>query len=119
MRRARDLAARELTVATARECGKCGRQVVSGQPDPCLGWLPGVDYACCGHGGSTGYVRFSNGVTIRFPVSKIEQPGEPVEVDEHGRRVVTLPWRTVDEPAVARSAVHPPQTQVRESPTTL
>jgi hypothetical protein len=21
-------------------------------PDPCLGWLPGVKFACCGHGSS-------------------------------------------------------------------
>lgn len=39
-------------------------------PDPCLGELPGVDFACCGHAGLTdqlgGYIAFSNGKTIRF-----------------------------------------------------
>jgi len=42
-------------------------------PDPCLGELPGVDFACCGHGGvpgttaiGTGYVAFNNGVVLRF-----------------------------------------------------
>jgi len=39
-------------------------------PDPCLGELPGVDYACCGHGGmiegERGYIAFSNGKVIRF-----------------------------------------------------
>jgi hypothetical protein len=35
--------------------------------------LPGVDFACCGHGGvpgttaiGTGYVAFNNGVVLRF-----------------------------------------------------
>lgn len=42
----------------------CGRGV-----DPCLGKLPGVKAACCGHGGKGncgGYIYFTNGVTIRF-----------------------------------------------------
>ncbi len=39
--------------------------------DPCIGKLPGVLFACCGHGGKTkanggGYIYFENGVTIRF-----------------------------------------------------
>lgn len=47
------------------------REIAAG-PDPCLGWLPGVDYACCGHGGVKheggigGYIKFTNGATIRF-----------------------------------------------------
>lgn len=39
-------------------------------PDPCIGELPGVDFACCGHAGlvkdAFGYVAFSNGKIIRF-----------------------------------------------------
>lgn len=39
-------------------------------PDPCLGELPGVDFACCGHGGmlktERGYIAFSNGKVLRF-----------------------------------------------------
>lgn len=34
--------------------------------DPCLGKLPGVKFACCGHGKRHGYMFFENGVTIRF-----------------------------------------------------
>lgn len=57
-------------------------------PDPCLGELPGVDFACCGHGGEpgttstgAGYIKFSNGVVLRFP-------GLGTEVtDKFGRRV--------------------------------
>lgn len=33
-----------------KECPKCGETVVRGQPDPCLGILPEVAHACCGHG---------------------------------------------------------------------
>ena len=33
-----------------RDCVACGACVKSDEPDPCLGWLDGVDYACCGHG---------------------------------------------------------------------
>lgn len=40
------------------------------RPDPCLGELPGVEFACCGHGGMVkeerGYIAFSNGVVLRF-----------------------------------------------------
>ena len=37
--------------------------------DPCLGKLPGVKAACCGHGGkgnSGGYLYFENGTVVRF-----------------------------------------------------
>lgn len=39
--------------------------------DPCLGELPGVKYACCGHGGrsgspTVGYIYFDNGKVARF-----------------------------------------------------
>lgn len=34
--------------------------------DPCLGKLPGVAFACCGHGDAKyAYIAFENGVTLR------------------------------------------------------
>jgi hypothetical protein len=33
-----------------RPCRACDRSVVEGEPDPCLGLIPGVSHACCGHG---------------------------------------------------------------------
>lgn len=47
-----------------RTCTKCGELCVRGEPDPCLGYLPGVAHACCGHGEPTkvAYVAFDNGV---------------------------------------------------------
>jgi hypothetical protein len=47
-------------------CPRCSLvRVETGGPDPCLGLLPGVKYACCGHGG-LGYISFENGKVIRF-----------------------------------------------------
>ena len=52
-----------------RPCAKCGIMFEGsniGEPDPCLGNLPGVDNACCGHGiPSESYVRFTSGVVLR------------------------------------------------------
>lgn len=46
-----------------RACTSCGLCVAHDQPDPCLGWLDGVDFACCSHGDEEyGYVLDSNGV---------------------------------------------------------
>lgn len=50
-------------------CPHCHMERKEDGHDPCLGALPGVEYACCGHGGhgySGGYVHFTNGKTIRF-----------------------------------------------------
>lgn len=46
-------------------CKVCGLDGAKDQPDPCLGCLPGVAFACCGHGYTNGYIAFENGVTIR------------------------------------------------------
>ncbi len=54
------------------KCPKCNRQITENGHDPCLANLPGVDYACCGHGTVEGYITFKNGITIRgnFKVEK-------------------------------------------------
>lgn len=42
-----------------RTCKACGLTVDPFEPDPCLGYLPGVVDACCGHGGErNAYVAF-------------------------------------------------------------
>jgi len=55
-----------------RACIKCKLKVNNDKPDPCLGYLPGVKYACCGHGVEEGYIMFENGKVIRFNITKIE-----------------------------------------------
>lgn len=53
-------------------CPECHLTRGADRCDPCIGKLPGVLFACCGHGGKVtanrpdGYVYFENGVTIRF-----------------------------------------------------
>jgi len=42
-----------------RPCKKCGAFFLLDEVDPCLGILPGVDNACCGHGiHLQAYIRF-------------------------------------------------------------
>lgn len=62
-----------------RPCGHCGLWGNSndGLPDPCLGVLPGVTNACCGHGDpSMAYICFKGGVVVR---------GFHVERDRNGK----------------------------------
>lgn len=42
-------------------------------PDKCLGRLPGVSSACCGHGKDLGYITFENGIMVQgfFIIRKI------------------------------------------------
>jgi hypothetical protein len=48
-------------------CPRCGyvKQIL-GEPDGCLGRLPGVSFACCGHGKRPGYIVFENGIRVRL-----------------------------------------------------
>ena len=56
-----------------RPCVKCGKVFPLDEADSCLGILPGVDDACCGHGiSSESYIKFKNGTIIRG-FEKIEQ----------------------------------------------
>lgn len=47
-------------------CRACGAMEPTPEGhDPCIASLPGVEFACCGHGRGPGYVAFSNGTVIR------------------------------------------------------
>lgn len=65
------------TGGKVRPCKKCGElfPLGEGEVDFCLGILPGVDNACCGHGiREHSYIRFSNGVSVEgFVVNKKEE----------------------------------------------
>ena len=68
------------TIGKNRPCGECGKKlIVEDQhgnlgPDPCIGVLPGVMNACCGHGESgAAYVQFPNGVIF---LGEIEIPAD-------------------------------------------
>lgn len=47
-------------------CRHCQMERTPEGHDPCLGTLPGVQYACCGHGTRGGYVWFTTNVGIYF-----------------------------------------------------
>jgi len=55
-----------------RPCKRCGQLPTKEGYDACLGKLPGVKNACCGHGYEDGYIMFEDGTTIRgnFKVDK-------------------------------------------------
>ena len=55
-----------------RECPACGKMPTKEGHDACLGTLPGVKHACCGHGVEEGYIMFENGVVIRFDNCTVE-----------------------------------------------
>lgn len=52
-------------------CPKCKKKRTKAGHDPCLGELPGVANACCGHGMQPGYIQFDNGTVIRMQI-KVE-----------------------------------------------
>ena len=55
-----------------RICPECGLNPTNDGHDPCISNLPGVDFACCGHGLKStksykpAYIKFSNGEVKRF-----------------------------------------------------
>lgn len=58
-----------LVESEERPCTRCGL-VAEGldAPDPCLGYLPGVKFGCCGHG-EEGYISFENDIIVRGPLT--------------------------------------------------
>ncbi len=58
----------ELTVDgyQRRPCARCKKPVTKEGHDPCLGTIPNVMNACCGHGDDTeGYIQHMDGSIIR------------------------------------------------------
>lgn len=60
-------------------CAKCGLASSPEGHDPCLGTLPGVENACCGHGiREDAYIRFTNGMVVTG-FDKVEYNWRPDE----------------------------------------
>lgn len=61
-----------------RICGECGVQYFSGwEPDPCLGMIPFVSFACCGHSpadDSTPYVAWGHSNSWERVVEELDEP---------------------------------------------
>jgi hypothetical protein len=47
-------------------CPKCHKKRPRSGYDACLGYLPGVVSACCGHGKDRGFITWKNGTAITF-----------------------------------------------------
>lgn len=90
-------------MSTTRRCNDCGQTVTRGQPDPCLGHLPGVRFACCGHGEDHGYIAFENGVVVR-PHRRGQLTVDDVTLHFDGEGV-TLPEQGKPRVAYARQGV--------------
>jgi len=81
----------------SRPCGNCGQDTPAGQVevDPCLGALPGVDNACCGHGDrEEAYIQFTNGVTVRGFVVEQEDADGVDTIEAQAKAEQTQPVET-------------------------
>ena len=54
------------------KCSHCKLQSVNGH-DPCISDLPGVRYACCGHGKEDAYIMLESGHIIRGKFDHVER----------------------------------------------
>ena len=59
--------------ALKASCKRCGRPPTKEGHDACLKSLPGVKFACCGHGEQDGYIMFTDGRVIRGPFRMMEE----------------------------------------------
>lgn len=58
--------------APVRACTLCRKYPTPEGHDPCIANLPGVAFACCGHGVEEGYISFNNGTLIRGHFTVVE-----------------------------------------------
>lgn len=57
---------KESSKNNSRPCVECGKYPTKEGHDACISNLPGVKYACCGHGVSEGYLQFEDDRVLRF-----------------------------------------------------
>ena len=54
------------SIKKERPCVRCGKPSTKDGHDHCIRNLPGVEYACCGHGIEDGYAKLYTGKVIKF-----------------------------------------------------
>lgn len=60
----------------SRPCGRCGKHSTPEGHDACLGKLPGVSNACCGHGSDReAYVQFDTGARLSGSAAVVDFAG--------------------------------------------
>ena len=77
-------------ISIKKACKKCGLFPMENGNDPCLGDLPGVVGACCGHGleSQQGYILFENGVRIHLKNAVVFTAEENKKLEEGAVHVV-------------------------------
>lgn len=53
------------------KCAACKQFRTPEGHDPCIANLPGVLFACCGHGNTDGYIKFEDGRCLRFQPKEV------------------------------------------------
>ncbi len=53
-------------------CNACGQCKTEEGHDPCIASLPGVIFACCGHGNGDAYIKFEDGRCLRFVPTEVD-----------------------------------------------
>jgi len=62
-------------------CSACKEHRTPEGHDPCIANLPGVLYACCGHGNEEGYIKFEDGRVIRFNAVQVDLDLPPAKYE--------------------------------------
>ncbi len=61
-----DLTGEDYRILFAQQhCVLCRQRRTKDGHDPCIANLPGVDFACCGHGVGEAYVKLADGRVLR------------------------------------------------------
>ena len=62
----------DTSTSVERPCKRCGHMPLENGEDWCLGHIPKVKNACCGHGVEEGYIQLENGKSFReeFEISE-------------------------------------------------
>lgn len=55
-----------------RPCIRCGEMPTPEGYDACLGFVPGAEYACCGHGINEPFIRLTSGCSRPLTGAQIE-----------------------------------------------
>ena len=53
------------TRVNIKKCPRCKKPPTEKGHDQCISDLPGVEFACCGHGVAEGYIKFKDGTSVR------------------------------------------------------
>lgn len=56
------------SISIKRSCVRCRQYAINDEYDACMGEIPAVRFACCGHGAEDGYIVLNSGYKFTIPV---------------------------------------------------